>query len=392
MAIQRYHGSAARTLAYRALQPFARLARNLRKSRRYAKDLPPGAGELLIEVEALAAAEDWNGALAKARAAAEIVERAGGDQAKRHVGGKLVRLGDCGRGLRLLAERLDSSKCAAREWNGESLSGGRLFIRQLHTSNMGAPIRMARFIAEVAPNAGHSVVLVEARLAPLFQRTFPQSEVRPLTSKAIPDATPEDFVTSFEGLTGFCVTDWGSIASRPFVPMLADEAATAQLRQRYRAYGKGPIVGISWGSKNARKETPDFDSWSWLVGSVPATFISLQYGPVASALEILGSAGKGNLFHDPSVDQLVDMDRFAAQIGALDAVITIDNTSAHLVGAMDKPAVLIVDDQFERAFPATGTESRWFPRMVMVRKRRREWRDAMEEARSRLEEKLAALG
>ena len=51
-----------------------------------------------------------------------------------------------------------------------------------------------------------------------------------------------------------------------------------------------------------------------------------------------GSGKPERLIVDPTVDQLIGMDRFASQIAALDFVITISNSGAHLTGALNQRA------------------------------------------------------
>ena len=64
------------------------------------------------------------------------------------------------------------------------------------------------------------------------------------------------------------------------------------------------------------------------------------------------------------------MDRFAAQLGALDAVVTISNTGAHLAGAMGIPTCLIRDDWFRRAWPVLSDRTPWYPKTGSPRKER----------------------
>ena len=382
MANERYHGSRLRGAAHAAWVPVRDGVLDLAHRFRPARDrVPPRVQELLDRVEVALDHFDWDAALLDAREAAEIVERDGNTRPKRLVGNKLLPLGDCGRGLRLLAEPL--AFCAAREWQGEDLSGRRLFIRQLHTSNMGAPVRMARFVAHAVKMAAHCVVIVEPRLVPIFQRSFPEAEVRPLRFKWIVDARRDDYVTSFEGLGGFLVSDWPSVA-RTFVPLKYDPAVAGELRARYLAQGPAPLIGIAWGSTNARKPVPEFAAWEGLIAGTAATFVSMQYGQVGPALKRLRGDRRGRLLDDPTADQMKDMDRFAAQVGALDGVITITNTGAHVAGALGKPVMLPLDDRYFGAYPAHGAQSYWYPGTTILRQNRRPWGEVLADAAERL--------
>jgi ADP-heptose:LPS heptosyltransferase len=70
-------------------------------------------------------------------------------------------------------------------------------------------------------------------------------------------------------------------------------------------------------------------------------WISLQYGD-HEELEDKTAAAHAPVLVDRSVSQLSDVDGFAAQIAAMDMVVTIDNSTAHLAGALGVPVWLLL--------------------------------------------------
>ena len=94
--------------------------------------------------------------------------------------------------------------------------------------------------------------------------------------------------------------------------------------------------------------------------------------------------------NDASVDQLVDMDRFAAQICSLDLVVTIDNTVAHAAAALGKPTIVLTDDGASH-WPLRDDHTPWYPSAMVVRRRGRAWRDAIEEVYRRLDAAIPKL-
>lgn len=385
MMPERYFRSGTLASAYGFFRAVSARAReSLRSlSRTSEEKIPREVSDLLSEAERLAASRDWPAAIAVTRKAASIVELGNNDRARRNVGGTLLRFGDLDRALRLMASPIPLFGSMARQWSGEEISGSTLYILQQRKSNMGAPIRMARFARAGIRRAARCVVVVEPRLVPLFRRTFPEAEVRPMYRKVVPDAGGSAFVTSFEGLAAHVLTDWESVAAY-HEPIRADAALTAQFRSKYRGDSPRPLVGISWESKNTRKGAPELVAWAKFVQTFPATFVSLQYGPVSDAVEALRGGSVGRLIYDSTVDQLTDMDRFAAQVAAMDAVVTISNTGAHLAGAMDKQTVIIWDDQFYGVYPLDGTNSGWYRSAQLLRRSQRDWDAVMQEAAGRL--------
>src|SRR3546814_6681456 len=62
-------------------------------------------------------------------------------------------------------------------------------------------------------------------------------------------------------------------------------------------------------------------------------WISLQYGDCAEDLAALRGAGIA-IHDDPAIDSFRDLDGFAAQIAALDEVVTVSNTTVHVAGGL----------------------------------------------------------
>ncbi|TKD44927.1 MAG: glycosyltransferase family 9 protein [Mesorhizobium sp.] len=168
-----------------------------------------------------------------------------------------------------------------------------------------------------------------------------------------------------------------------FVPLKPDPARVAELRARYRKDGR-PLVGVAWGSSNPGKDLPPLTAWRGLISRADLRFVSLQYGQVASDLKILTDGELARILHDGSIDQLVDMDLFAAQVAAMDAVVTISNTGAHLAGALGIPSVFILGDGFKRSWPVEGDRTPYYPSAVLVSKRERPWAAVMEDAQNHM--------
>ena len=105
--------------------------------------------------------------------------------------------------------------------------------------------------------------------------------------------------------------------------------------------------------------------------------MSLQYGEVEKDIKFLGA---DRVINDPAIDQLIDMDGFAAQIAALDAVVAISGTPAHLAGAMGVPTAVLRDDWFRRQWPVMTDRVPWYPNLRVVGKDGREWDAVFDDA------------
>jgi ADP-heptose:LPS heptosyltransferase len=70
---------------------------------------------------------------------------------------------------------------------------------------------------------------------------------------------------------------------------------------------------------------------------------------------------------DRSVDQFADIDVFAGQIAALDMVITIDNSTAHLAGALGVPAWVLLPFARDWRWLRARQDSPWYPTLRLFR-------------------------
>src|SRR5262249_9779325 len=233
-----------------------------------------------------------------------------------------------------------------------------------------------------AKYARHCIALVQPRLVPLLRRSFPELDVRVADPATKAGAYAQaDKIAGLEHLNAYLATSEEAIR-RLFRPLKPDPATVQELSIRYNRDAE-ILIGISWGSSAYAKDSPPIAEWSGLLKGIEAKFVSLQYGDVAKDIEELAANSGRSIIDDRSVDQLADLDRFAAQMASLDAVVTISNTGAHLAGALGGFVVVIVDDSFRRNWPVGSDFTPHYPGAVLIGKRGRPWETVMREVTHR---------
>ncbi len=301
---------------------------------------------------------------------------------------KLLRHELCERAweLRVGAAKL-MQESPVPEWEGDDLANRSILVRTCEPRNrIGEELRLARFIAPVAKQARRTIVLAEPRLVPLLHRSFPSADVRP---RGVDDAAAfaEVDVAAYYATVAFHYAKSAEELRRSLVPLRPDPARVQTIRRRYQLQSDGPLVGISWWSRNKRKALPDLESWEPLLSWTSATFVSLQYGDIKDDLKVLQGLAGGRLIHDSGIDQFADLDGFAAQIAALDAVVSINNTSIDMAGMLRVPTLHIRDDNAFSIWPASGP-SPWYPEMMFFYKRQRPWSELFAEVTTSLEQMM----
>lgn len=323
---------------------------------------------------------DWRDAHRRLVPLAAAAEQAGDTRLLAEMAFSAERLGEHEQATAwAVANARLSGSLAPTDWRGEDLAGATLLIRFMESEKQGLAVglNMAGYVDEASRRAKRSILVVERRLVPVFARTLPRVEVRPFPSEIAPEAGARLVTANALTLKSVLGSAPDTIEQR-FLPLKPDPAETERLRQQYRA-GRGlPLVGISWWSSHFGKDLPAIEAWAELVRSTESLFVSIQYGEVSADLEALREAAPDRVIVDDSVDQLVDMDRFAAQLGALDAIVTISNTGAHLAGGMGVPTFLIRDDWFRRAWPVLSDRTPWYPHTRVHGKDGRPWREVFD--------------
>jgi hypothetical protein len=273
----------------------------------------------------------------------------------------------------------------ANQWHGESLSGKALLIdfTDKVEQGLGLACRGISLVAKAAKQARRVYVVVEPRMVPIYQRSFPQLDILETRDGVAEDQI--DFVAMMGNLVA-CFAPDENTPDPDFHPLHADLAKAADLRSQYQDGKSTPLVGIFWFSSHHGKELPDLAEWRTFINSVDAQFVSLQYGDVTEDIEALG---RDRVLVDPMVDQFVDMDAFAAQVAALDAVITISGTTAHVAGALGTPTVVLRDDWFRRQWPVLSDRVPWYPNLRVAGKDGREWGPAFDDAWTKVRSLMA---
>ncbi len=251
-------------------------------------------------------------------------------------------------------------------WQREPLpSGRRLLI--WGEQGIGDEIMFAGLVPDVV-RAGHRCVLDCApRLKPLFARSFPGVEViagdDPVRDAGLNIAAHLPAAS----LPGIFRTSRDSFAATTSPYLVADVTRRERFRSRYE---DGRLqVGLAWHTtnrKSGRIRSIDLPLFAPLFARPAIHWISLQYGD-SSALEAASAAASAPLLIDRAVDQLSDLDTFAAQVAAMDLVITIDNSTAHLAAALGVPTWLLLPFAPDWRWLLAGDSSPWYPSMQLFR-------------------------
>ena len=270
------------------------------------------------------------------------------------------------------------------EWTGDLSGAGRLLVWT--DQGIGDEILFSSMLPDLMQRYGaECMVECSERLVPVFQRSFPKIAVVPQLSpptKAIADFAP-DWQVALADLGNYFRPHLASFPPHSGY-LIADTERQGTLRKRYQAMAAGrPIVGIAWRSFNYKigeaKSIP-LSQWEGILSTPGILFVSLQYGDCRAEIEELRMQGGSDLVQDPAVDPLKNLDDFAAQVAAMDLVISSSNTTVHFAGALNVPVwTLVTKGGHVLWYFMNGGTTPWYPSMRLFRQDREgEWRGVLD--------------
>ncbi|MGH6771031.1 MAG: tetratricopeptide repeat protein [Xanthobacteraceae bacterium] len=254
-------------------------------------------------------------------------------------------------------------------WDGGRVAGSLLLWSE---QGLGDEILHASMLPDVLGRTDDVVLEVEPRLAPLFARSFPNVKIIGLGPAPYRGAVAAQLPLG--DLGRHFRTSWESFPQRERGYLVADESRSRSLRNRLAGDGR-EIIGLSWISKapvgGAARSVPlrDFAALLRLPG---CRFIDLQYGETDAERDAVERELGVRVERLADIDNTNDLDGLAALMTACDAVVTIDNTTVHLAGALGRPTWVMLPYGHSRIWYwfRDRETSLWYPRAHVHRQRR----------------------
>jgi len=284
----------------------------------------------------------------------------------------LLQLGQFERGWAEYDWRHKGDKHPALSSPEEPFSGQRVILYS--EQGVGDELMFASCLPQVMAQAAHCEFNCDDRLTALLQRSFPgidahmgirnahgQWEYEPrhgeihLVSGSLPRYLRRQ-LTNFPDTNGY---------------LKADADAVERWHSRFASLDGELTVGISWrggGTDEARRERSiALEQWLPLLSVPGVRVIDLQYGDWRAEATEFEAAHDIRIHHWDDADPLSDLDGFAAQIAALDLVISVDNTTVHMAGGLGKPVWTLLPTTSDWRWMLDRDDTPWYPSMRLFR-------------------------
>jgi len=271
---------------------------------------------------------------------------------------------------------------ALPDWQGEDLTGKSVLVHA--EQGLGDTILFASCLPDLLQQAGHVVIEVSTRLAPLFARSFPTATVIGRDPQS-PDmqwlndiSPPLSYQIPIGSLPKHFRRSLGAFPTRTSY-LQADPERVAHWR-RVLGVRQRPVVGLAWRGglmQTGRAQRSFFPAqWAEALRACKVDWVSLQYGDAAS--DIAEAVTQGLALQTFPENILYDQDEAAALTCALDAIVTVCSTQAHLTGALGRPGFVLTPFSPNWRYGATGDATPWYASLRLIRQTSPgDWREPM---------------
>jgi tetratricopeptide (TPR) repeat protein len=261
-----------------------------------------------------------------------------------------------------------STGSTAPLWNGEPAEGKTVLV--YGEQGLGDEIMFASCYPDLVARAGHCVIETEPRLEALFRRSFANATV--LGRNRENDLAARYPSVAYQLPCGDLPLYFRSSAAdfagrAPYLK--ANSEAVERWRSALAGLGPGLKIGISWRGgtpkNNQAGRTIGLKRWGEVLRATDARFVSLQYGDCSEDLAQARNALGVELHHWP--EAIADYDETAALVSALDLVITVTTSVAHLAGALGQKTWILVNAAPRWCYLASGNSMPWYPTARLFR-------------------------
>ena len=260
--------------------------------------------------------------------------------------------------------------------------GGKYRVLLWGEQGLNDMLIFASLISELQAVSSKLIVQIDACLIALFQRSFSDCiefhAPDVMISKDQYDvhipmgSLPQNFRKTTQSYTA-AAAGWLS----------ADMDIAFYLRSKYLGQDAQTLIGISWHSTaiafGALKRILPLEQLAHALHAPHVRLISLQYGPVDDEIGRLNRDCGIEVVCATEIDNQNDLDGLAALIMAYDKVVSIDNSTVHLAGALGKETHVLLPYSCDWRWEQTRSDSYWYAALRLCRQRKLgQWSDVLE--------------
>lgn len=250
-------------------------------------------------------------------------------------------------------------------WSGRSEEVERVVVWFHELGGIGGEILWGQLIPEFKKLARCELrLVVDPRLLVMFKASFPDCEVvsRDESFEFLREEASA-FVFGRE-LTQLVVTH-----ENDFHSISAHQYRLPEVQNGLSLAGDRKHIAISWKTTNpasAMYRNIPLERFADTLAKFDCEFHCLQHGDIREDLYILQSK-LGSRLHVDTFDPAASVEQIGCRLLKMDGVVTIDNTTLHIAGALGVPTLALISIPAYWQWPAMGLASRWYGSVNLLR-------------------------
>jgi len=295
------------------------------------------------------------------------------DLANNNIAMTLLMMGDYQNGWPLFEARWNLEEGRKKKyisskpvWNGQKTCNLLVWAEQ----GIGDQVMYSSILSDASASVDNLFVLVDKRLKELFARSF-DSKIKFIETREEAEKTGYDFQLPMASLAKFFRNSEKNFHREQSSYLLADPLKVSQLRLMLtKNEDEKKLIGVSWKSvnpKNGLKRGVSLIDFLEKINEPGIQFVNLQYGDITADLVELNKNSQIKLISLEEIDNFHNIDGLAALIMACDEVISIDNSTVHLSGALGKNTKVLLQSSADWRWQQYRADTPWYPSMQLIR-------------------------
>ena len=263
----------------------------------------------------------------------------------------------------LIGIKLSSNKPI---WSGRDKN--KVFVWK--EQGIGDEIMFASVFSDAHRKSKKLIVECDKRLLPLYRRSFPKS-IKFIDDRKTINEKDYDAQIAIGSLPLTFRRELRDFADASSGWLKADARKVKGLRKKLEAQPNEKVIGITWFTnasdpRSKRRNIP-VDLFSKYLTQIPAKYVNLQYGETVEDLSKMRSKFALDVSQVDSIDLFNDLDGLAALISACDIVISIDNATVHLAGALGVDTRVLLPFAPDDRWGINQKDSYWYDSLTLYR-------------------------
>jgi tetratricopeptide (TPR) repeat protein len=262
-------------------------------------------------------------------------------------------------------------------WAGEDFKDVFVWREQ----GIGDEVMYSSMFPELSSKSGNLIIECDSRLISLYERSF-SKKIKFVTDRNKVCETDYDAHISAGSLLKHLrgsIDDFRQISSGW---LKADFGKTQGIRKKLKADSVDKIIGVSWLTKasyvKSKERNISLNVLAEYLLKIPGKYVSLQYGDTTEELSQVSRQTGVDIINFEEIDNFKDIDSLASLISACDLIVSIDNSTVHLAGALGIDTRVLLPEVADERWGLASTESYWYDSVTLYRQKTQgDWSDPL---------------